>query len=81
MSTESLDLFMTKKDKASRLVQELRRTEDGIRGTMGWIEGRVKPDVYDKMRTVIVQSVRYGQMLNSLEGEAFKAGLEKELCD
>lgn len=72
---------MTRKSKASQLVLELRRTEDGIRGTMGWIEGRVKPDVYDKMRTVIVQSVRYGKMLNSLEGQAFNAGLEKELCD
>lgn len=63
------------------LARELRLTEDGIRGTMGWIESRVSADVYEKMKTVIEQSIRYGILKNILEGQAFQDGIEKEISD
>lgn len=48
------------REQAIGLARELKLTEDGIRGTMGWIEPKVKPDVYEKMLAVIRQSIRYG---------------------
>lgn len=69
------------RDSTVILAKEMKRTEDGIRGTMGWIEGRVSGDVYEKMKTVIKQSIRYGIMKNILEGQAFQDGIEKEISD
>lgn len=67
-----------RRDHAVGLARELKKTEDGIRGTMGWIEPKVKPDVYEKMKTVIEQSIRYGVLKNILEGQKFQNGLEDE---
>lgn len=72
---------MTRRDNAVGLVRELKKTEDGITGTLAWIKPRVKSEVFDKIEVVAKQAIRYGVMLNSLEGQAFNAGLEKELCD
>lgn len=67
------------RDQAVGLVRELKKTEDGIRGTMGWIEPKVRPDVYTKMKTVIRQSIRYGAIKHALESTQFNDGLDKEL--
>lgn len=69
------------RDSTVILARELKRTEDGIRGTMGWIEDRVSGDVYEKIKTVIQQSIRYGIMKNVLEGQAFQDGIEEEISD
>lgn len=69
------------RDSTVILAKEMKRTEDGIRGTMGWIECRVSADVYEKMKTVIKQSIRYGIMKNVLEGQAFQNGIEEEISD
>ena len=63
------------------LVRELKKTEDGIRGTMGWIEERVSTDIYEKMKVVIKQSIRYGAMKTTLESNHFQSGIETELND
>lgn len=60
------------RDQAIGLVRELKKTEDGIRGTMGWIEPKVKPEVYEKMKTVIRQSIRYGVLKHLMEIQEVK---------
>ncbi len=65
--------------KGEFLSREMARTRDAVYGTMAWIEGRVSADVYEKMKTFIEQSIRYGILKNILEGHAFRDGLEKEL--
>lgn len=67
------------RDNAVGLAREMKKTRDGILGTLGWIEPRVRSDVYAKIQVVAEQSVRYGILMNALEGKAFNAGLEKEL--
>lgn len=65
---------MTKprRDHAVGLARELKKTEDGIRGTMGWIEPRVKPEVYEKIKTVIKQSIRYGVIKHLIQIQEVK---------
>ena len=63
------------------LIRELKKTEGGIRGTMGWIEERVSNDIYEKMKVVIKQSIRYGAMMSMLESNHFRSGIEEESND
>ncbi len=65
------------REQAMGLARELKKTEDGIRGTMGWIEPKVKPEVYEKMKTVIRQSIRYGVLKHLMEIQEVK----EEPCD
>jgi hypothetical protein len=60
------------REQAIGLARELKLTEDGIRGTMGWIEPKVKPDVYEKMLAVIRQSIRYGVLKHLMEIQEVK---------
>ena len=60
------------REQAIGLARELKLTEDGIRGTMGWIEPKVSKDVYEKMKTVIRQSIRYGVLKHLMEIQAVK---------
>lgn len=60
------------RDQAVGLARELKLTEDGIRGTMGWIEPKVTPDVYEKMLAVIRQSIRYGVLKHLMEIQEVK---------
>ena len=60
------------REQAIGLARELKLTEDGIRGTMGWIEPRVKPEVYEKIKTVIKQSIRYGVIKHLIEIQEVK---------
>ena len=60
------------REQAMGLARELKKTEDGIRGTMGWIEPKVKPEVYEKMKTVIRQSIRYGVLKHLMEIQEVK---------
>ena len=60
------------REQAIGLARELKLTEDGIRGTMGWIEPKVKPDVYEKMLEVIRQSIRYGVLKHLMEIQEVK---------
>lgn len=60
------------REQAIGLARELKLTEDGIRGTMGWIELRVKPEVYEKIKTVIKQSIRYGVIKHLIEIQEVK---------
>ena len=69
------------REQAIGLARELKLTEDGIRGTMGWIEPKVKPDVYEKMLAVCQQSVRFGVMKAITNSERFRDGIEEELDD
>lgn len=66
------------RESAMGIAKELKRTEDGIRGTMGWIEPKVSKDVYEKMKTVIRQSIRYGVLKHLMEIQAVK---EDDPCD
>lgn len=59
------------------LPYELKKTEDAIRGTMAYIQPQVSDDVYEKMHAIIRQSIRYGGMLVTLYGAAFREGLEE----
>lgn len=63
------------------IAREMKKTQDGILGTLAWIQPMVRSDVFAKIQVIAEQSVRYGIMKNALEGEAFNAGLEKELQD
>ena len=60
------------REQAIGLARELKLTEDGIRGTMGWIEPKVSKDVYEKMKTVIRQSIRYGVLKHLMEIQEVK---------
>ena len=60
------------REQAIGLARELKLTEDGIRGTMGWIEPKVSTDVYEKMKTVIRQSIRYGVLKHPMEIQEVK---------
>ena len=66
------------RESAMGIAKELKKTEDGIRGTMGWIEPKVSNDVYEKMKTVIRQSSRYGVLKHLMEIQAVK---EDDPCD
>lgn len=60
------------REQAIGLARELKLTEDGIRGTMGWIEPKVSKDVYEKVKTIIRQSIRYGVLKHLMEIQAVK---------
>ena len=70
---------MTRRNNAAGLARELKKTRDGITGTLEWIKPRVQCDVYAKVESIARQAIRYGVMLNSLESQAFNAGQENEL--
>lgn len=63
--------------KGEFLSREMARTRDAVYGTMGWIEPKVKPEVYEKMKTVIRQSIRYGVLKHLMEIQEVK----EEPCD
>lgn len=69
------------RDNAAGLAKELRKTGDGIKGTLIYVEGKVSADVLEKVKTIIRQSIRYGEIRQMIEADQFKDGLEKELCD
>lgn len=60
------------RESAMGLARELKLTEDGIRGTMGWIEPKVSADVYEKVKTIIRQSIRYGVLKHLMEIQEVK---------
>lgn len=66
------------RESAMGIAKELKKTEDGIRGTMGWIEPKVSADVYEKVKTIIRQSIRYGVLKHLMEIQAVK---EDDPCD
>lgn len=60
------------REQAIGLARELKLTEDGIRGTMGWIEPKVSAEVYEKIKTVIRQSIRYGVIKHLIQIQEVK---------